>query len=95
MAVEGFRYDDLRRWKQGQQLEEKALGLRWSAAAQARYTGAKVQTSVDPDNGFEHIDPYKGTDWGNPVFDETKHYLWPIPLSIIAENPQIEQNPNW
>jgi hypothetical protein len=95
LAVEGFRYDDLRRWKQGKKLEEKALGLRWDAAAQARYAGANVKTSPDPVTGIQYIDPYKGTDWGSPVFDESKHYLWPIPLNILAENPNIDQNPNW
>ncbi len=95
LAVEGFRYDDLRRWKQGKKLEEKSLGMRWDAAAQARYTGANVQTTEDPVTGIPYIDPYKGTDWGNPVFDETKDYLWPIPLSIIAENNNISQNPQW
>lgn len=95
LAVEGFRYDDLRRWKQGKKLEQKALGLRWDDAAKARYTGANVRTSPDPVTGIHHIDPYQGTDWGSPVFDESKHYLWPIPLSILAENPNIAQNPNW
>ena len=95
LAVEGFRYDDLRRWKQGEKLEEKALGLRWDDSARDRYVGANVQTSVDPATGIEYIDPYKGTDWGSPIFDESKDYLWPIPLSIIAQNPNIQQNPNW
>lgn len=95
LAVEGFRYDDLRRWRQGEKLEQKALGLRWNDAAKNRYVGANVQTSVDPATGKEYIDPYKGTDWGSPIFDENKDYLWPIPLSIIAENPNIEQNPGW
>ncbi len=95
LAVEGFRYDDLRRWKQGKKLEQKALGLRWDDAAKARYAGANVRTSPDPVTGIHHIDPYAGTDWGSPVFDENKHYLWPIPLSILAENPNITQNPNW
>lgn len=95
LAVEGFRYDDLRRWKQGKKLTVESLGLRWDDAAMARYTGANVKTSADPATGRLYIDPYKGTDWGNPVFDETKDYLWPIPLSIIAENPNIKQNPGW
>lgn len=95
LAVEGFRYDDLRRWKQGSKLTVASLGLRWDAAAKARYVGAKVKASPDPGTGVEYIDPYKGTDWGSPVFDEDKDYLWPIPISIRAENPAIKQNPGW
>lgn len=95
LVAEGFRYDDLRRWKQGKKLEKVSLGLRWDATAIARYAGANVKASADPNTGINYIDPYKGTDWGNPVFDERKDYLWPIPLSIIAENPAIIQNPYW
>lgn len=94
LAVEGFRYDDLRRWKMGDKLNIKSLGLRWNDAAEARYEGATVKTSPDPKTGLMYIDPYKDTDWGNPDFDE-KDYLWPIPLSILAENPNIKQNPGW
>lgn len=87
------RYDDLRRWKQGKKLEQKDYGLRWDAAAQARYVDATVQSSMV--DGVPYIDVYKGTDFDNPVFDESKHYLWPIPLSAIAQNPNIKQNPGW
>jgi len=46
-------------------------------------------------NGIPYIDVYKETDWATPVFDENRHYLWPIPLSAIAQNPNIEQTPGW
>lgn len=95
LAGEGFRYDDLRRWKQGKKLEQKDLGLRWNEAAEERYTGADVDVYTDPATGNDYIDPYAGSDYGTPFFDENKDYLWPIPLSILAENPNIEQNPGW
>ena len=37
LFMEGFRYDDLRRWKQGKKLEEKDYGIRWDAANKARF----------------------------------------------------------
>lgn len=93
LFMEGFRYDDLRRWKQGKKLEIPSLGIRWDAAAIERYPKATVLFSeVD---GVPYIDVYKGTDWENPVFDESKHYLWPIPLSDLAQNPALGQNPGW
>ena len=93
LFMEGFRYDDLRRWKQGKKLEQPDYGIRFDAAAQERYPGANVQVSeVD---GIPYIDVYKGTDWEAPVFDENKHYLWPIPLSVISQNPNVAQNPGW
>jgi hypothetical protein len=31
----------------------------------------------------------------NRVFDPSKHYLWPIPQSVIDTNPKISQNPGY
>ena len=52
---------------------------------------AANQAAVDPDgivtvgsgmvDGVEYLEIYKGTDYETPVFDESKHYLWPIPIS--------------
>ncbi len=90
---EGFRYDDLRRWKQGKKLEKPSLGMLWDAAAIARFKGAIVQTTMV--DGNPYIDVYKGSTWANPVFDESKHYLWPIPLTVLGQNPNLKQNPGW
>ena len=95
LFLEGHRYKDLKRWKQGKKLEEPDMGLQWNAAAQERYEGAIIETSVDPENGKTYIDVYKGTDWEDPVFDESKHYLWPIPLNDLAQNPNLGQNPGY
>jgi hypothetical protein len=92
---EGFRYDDIRRWKQGKKLTKKSLGLAMNPAAKARYAGTVVRTYFDAERGKEYLEPYAGSDFENPVFDENKHYLWPIPLNRLAENPNIGQNPGW
>ena len=93
LFMEGFRYDDLRRWKLGNRLTSPDLGIRFDAAAVERYAGANIQTSeVD---GVPYVDVYKGTDWADPVFDESKDYLWPIPISVISQNPNVKQNPGW
>jgi hypothetical protein len=34
-------------------------------------------------------------DGGNILFDPSKNYLIPIPESVIARNPKIQQNPNY
>ena len=87
------RYDDIRRWKQGKKFNEKDYGIRWDDTAIARYPGANVKSSMV--DGVPYIDVYKGSDYGTPVFDESKHYLWPIPLSVISQNPNVKQNPGW
>lgn len=93
LFMEGFRYNDLKRWKQGKKLLTPTLGMRWDAAAIARYPKANVKTRMV--DGVPYIDVYAGTDWATPVFDESKHYLWPIPLNTLAQNPAIKQNPGW
>ncbi|MEZ4901237.1 MAG: RagB/SusD family nutrient uptake outer membrane protein [Spirosomataceae bacterium] len=95
LFMEGFRYNDLRRWKQGKKLVVPTMGILWDAAAQARYPTKTVVGIVDPVSKKTYINPYAGTDWANPVFDESKHYLWPIPLNTLAQNPAIKQNPGW
>lgn len=96
LFMEGFRYDDLRRWKQGKKLEVKSYGMRWDAANKARFDpGNKVTVKTGLVDGISYLEIYKGTDYENPVFDETKHYLWPIPLSDISQNPNLGQNPGW
>jgi len=96
LFMEGFRYDDLRRWKQGKKFEIPDLGIRWDDAMKAEIDPEGMatvkSTTVD---GVTYIDVYQGTDWADPVFDESKHYLWPIPLSAIAQNPNLKQTPGW
>ena len=94
--MEGFRYDDLRRWKQGKKLESKDYGIRFDAASRAVIDptgGTTVQTGMV--DGVEYIEVYKGTDFEVPVFDESKHYLWPLPISALSQNPNLGQNPGW
>jgi len=96
LFMEGFRYEDLRRWKQGKKLENKDYGIRWDAANKAAIDpdgGTTVQSGMV--DGVEYIEVYKGTDFENPVFDESKHYLWPLPISAISQNPNLKQNPGW
>ncbi len=96
LFMEGFRYDDLRRWKQGKKLENPDLGIRWDDAMKAEIDPEGMSTVKSTMvNGIPYVDVYQGTDWANPVFDESKHYLWPIPLSAIAQNTNIEQTPGW
>lgn len=96
LFCEGFRYDDLMRWKLGRKLVEPALGILWDEKAKQRYEGARlVKTSADPVTGKEYVDAYKGTQWENGKFDEERDYLWPIPISILTENPEVGQNPKW
>jgi hypothetical protein len=96
LFMEGFRYDDLRRWKQGKKLEIKDYCMRWDEANRTRVDpGSEVTVLTSMVDGVEYLDIYKGTDYETPVFDENKHYLWPLPISAISQNPNLGQNPGW
>lgn len=96
LFMEGFRYDDLRRWKQGKKLLTPDYGVRWDDGMKAEIDPEKKATvKTTTLNGIPYVDVYKGTDWAVPEFDEGRHYLWPIPLSAISQNPAIQQTPGW
>ena len=98
LFMEGFRYDDLRRWKQGKKLKIKTLGIRWDDHYKALYDPEDRCTSLtsnDPVTGIPYIDVFKNSDFDNPEFNESKHYLWPIPRLAIEQNPKLGQNPGW
>jgi starch-binding outer membrane protein, SusD/RagB family len=96
LFMEGFRYDDLRRWKQGKKLESRSYGVRWDNENRTRFDPeGNVLLGTSEIEGVPYIDVYKGTELANPVFDETKHYLWPIPLRAISQNTNLKQNPGW
>jgi len=96
LFFEGFRYDDLRRWKQGKKLEHKDYGMRWDAATRAAVDPeGKTTVKTGLVDGVEYLEPYKGTDFETPTFDESKHYHWPLPLDVLSQNPELGQNPGW
>ncbi|WP_020529048.1 RagB/SusD family nutrient uptake outer membrane protein [Flexithrix dorotheae] len=95
LFLEGHRYHDLRRWKWGKKLTESDLGIRWDEAAKTRYAGADDNVEVTTVDGVPYIDVRKNGPYWPPVFDENKHYLWPLPVNAISQNPNLGQNPGW
>lgn len=96
LFMEGFRYDDLRRWKQGAKLRVPDYGMRWDAPIRDVIDPAgEVTVETSMVDGVEYLDIYKGTGFATPEFDENKHYLWPIPVSALSQNPNLGQNPGW
>lgn len=81
LALEGLRWFDICRWKIGEQVMS------------GQVYGALLGT-VDPSTGALNL-----TDERIKVevrtFDPGKHYLWPIPQSVIDATPAIKQNPKY
>ncbi|WP_372935530.1 RagB/SusD family nutrient uptake outer membrane protein [Mariniphaga sediminis] len=97
---EGFRFDDIRRWKLGEIImTKKDYGMRWDEANRNRFDpgpepSVTLGYEVDPETGIEYICPNKDSELEYPVFED-KHYLWPIPVDARSENPALGQNPGW
>jgi hypothetical protein len=101
LACEGFRYDDLMRWRAGKFLTKKTLGAKWDAfkdlttvSGSPIYDHVVVGTDIYLDeNGY--IDLYQTQLPDGKIFDPNKHYYFGIPLGEIALNPNLDQNPGW
>ncbi len=108
LMCDGFRYDDLKRWKLGRNLDfaknpECYYGVSLDAI-DAYYAATKDDTQY---GGAIYNEIIEGNFWYNGymsstntasnvrVFDETKNYLEPIPTTQIALNPNLTQNPGW
>lgn len=111
LMCDGFRYFDLMRWKLGSLLDftknpECCLGASLNAI-KAFYEATKDE-ELYKDKKYSDI--IAGNFWSsdnkylsafnqaknNRVFDESKHYLEPIPSTQITLNPNLlPQNPGW
>jgi len=84
LALEGQRYFDILRWKEGYRLGEDMKGIKATWAP----VPAEVQDRPKDTEGYiiARTERY---------FQENKHYLWPIPAQQIQYNPALKQNPGW
>ncbi len=86
LAMEGFRYWDLIRWKIAEiELPKDVLGN--------FYFRDEFGSAVTPDiNQDNYIVLQRAA---NRRFDPDKDYLWPLPINELGLNPSLNQNPNW
>lgn len=104
LAEEGFRWDDIVRWKAGKLLENPKtfLGMRVTPEVIAMYPegtfyGEKGAQTANYE-GKELIRPYTGKsldDAGRKWSDNDKRYLEPIPTAELNLNTNLTQNPGW
>jgi hypothetical protein len=95
LALEGFRYDDLRRWKTAEtELPQDVKGIKIKGTdwqTRAPYSDPVYQNRVDA-NGFLISE-------SNRTFDPAKHYWQPLPTKEVAfyqaSGYSLPQNPQW
>jgi hypothetical protein len=104
LYLEGFRFDDLRRWKTA----EVEMSQDFKSV---KFQGTPFETPFDVfdpfsggiitvDNSLKGYNSYDLDGFG--ILDaaadrqfQQKHYLFPLPLLQLTLNPQLEQNPGW
>ncbi|TKG95142.1 RagB/SusD family nutrient uptake outer membrane protein [Puteibacter caeruleilacunae] len=104
LFMEGFRYDDIRRWKIAEvEMPKTIKGMKWGGTMFENpfeiYNPVTAQVeSVDlrgihryelDANGFLIIEDASLRKW------EPKHYLKPLPLRQLQINENMVQNPGW
>lgn len=85
LMAEGFRFDDLRRWRKMDYTDEPKLG-RW-----IRSEDVGGQLPIQDGAGEGYIQFFPGTP---PAFPD-HYYLHPIPSEERALNPNLTQNTGW
>ncbi|RAJ95805.1 putative outer membrane starch-binding protein [Larkinella arboricola] len=93
LAAEGFRLDDLLRWKAGKLIEnpETVLGMKLTPAMRAMYPATQVANIVvDANNYIRTYNNITSRTW------DDKMYRYPIPSQELTLNPNLApQNPGW
>lgn len=89
LALEGFRYDDLIRWKTAETvLPKELLGGKFVAA---EWVGTNPNTLNLNANSILIVEPS-----ASRLFRAERDYLYPVPLNEIAlSKNNVVQNPNW
>lgn len=95
---DGFRFDDLRRWRKCKYINKQKLG-RWYSAKYlvkdgliSKESQCKFKFKGEGNEGYIEFfkDPVKqGYGW------QDFYYLYPLPLNDLALNPNLVQNPGW
>ncbi len=89
LAMEGFRYDDLIRWKAAENvLPKELLGAKFIAAEWVGTLQSSLNLNADNVLRVEVA--------ANRTFRADRDYLYPVPINeITLSNGNVVQNPNW
>lgn len=85
LMAEGFRFDDIRRWKKLQE-----YGNKEKLGSYVRQSDYKATFPIQNGASEGFISPF-GVPPGIPDY----YYLYPIPSEEIVLNPELDQNPGW
>ena len=86
LFLEGFRIDDLKRWKTAEtEMPQDQLGVKMTAT----WFESNWPAQARPLNGDGCITLYSDRTWAQ------KNYLYPLPQDQLQLNKNLTQNPGW
>ena len=94
MSMDGMRYFDILRWKEGEKTLGKAM-VGPSLTVCMNDLRKNPFTSNGTDEFGDIIYEKSTSEGGVDYFDPNKHYLWPVPYDEKVKNPNLGQNPGW
>ena len=94
MAMDGMRYFDVLRWKEGEKMLGKAM-VGPSLTVCMNDLGANPFTNNGTDEFGDIIYEKSTAEGGIDHFNPSRHYLWPVPYAERVKNPDLGQNPGW
>ncbi|MFA5328579.1 MAG: RagB/SusD family nutrient uptake outer membrane protein [Prolixibacteraceae bacterium] len=94
MSMDGMRYFDILRWKEGEKTLGKAM-VGPSLTVCLNDLGKNPFTANGTDEFGDIIYEKSTAEGGVDYFDPNKHYLWPVPYAEREKNPNLGQNPGW
>lgn len=83
LVLEGQRYFDVRRWREGEKLAQPIEGVKASWFPELEGSSFRISPAG-----------YLQAQW-NRRFEDPKNYLWPVPQPQLDRNPNLGQNPGW
>lgn len=85
MMGEGVRLKDLKRWKKGEYVNNRAVGVYLKDASEFK---VKVTGGPSDNEGYVYY-------FDKPLGWQAHYYLNPLPLNQLVLNPQLKQNDGW
>lgn len=97
LACEGYRFDDLFRWRAIHLIKRPMRGAKMQQFIEAK---DQFKPELDPSNVPVDTEGYIAPHWNSPAksgweFNANKNFLYALPLDDLIMNPSLKQNPGY
>jgi hypothetical protein len=89
LMAEGFRFDDLRRWKKMEYATKLKRGRYIKKGADDVPANSPIPIEGGANEGYITYEPLPKSNWPD------HYYLYPLPIQELTINDKLVQNPGW